>query len=173
MEAIIKNLCKMRNVQRLSGTHKSRSYNLLEHSFLVGSLFAEFCEEEGIEVSYKELKTILYHDILETETGDLIYPVKNLNRLTRDCWNAIEESVLAENPQLRPYSDESLSNILSPEKLHIFKCCDLLELWVFCREEEVYGNGSIEIKNVLKTCQEILSSCGVPSIIEFIKNYQP
>jgi len=71
---------KLSNVRRLSGTRIISSYNLVEHSYRVLALFLTFFEKIELEVSANDVKAVMFHDILEIETGDLLYPAKGLNK---------------------------------------------------------------------------------------------
>lgn len=147
---------KMKNIERLSGTFHIRPYNLLEHSYMVGMLFINFAKLEGVEYNEKTLETVFNHDILEAETGDLIYTVKNHNDNTKFAWRTIEQEVINSNPDLAPYSDYEMECSLTKEQYDLFKVCDLLDLWIFLKEEQKFGNKSEEVETIIKKCDYII-----------------
>lgn len=154
---MIRHLLNQKNVERLSGKYKIRSYNLLEHSYLVLNLYLELCKEECELVSVEQIDAILKHDITETISLDLPYPVKNLNIETKESWAIIEnESVKWFAPELLPYTDENLKKKFSDNQYNIFKLCDLLELWIFCKEEQRFGNKTTEIQKIIDKCFGLL-----------------
>lgn len=168
---IVKNYRKMAYVQRLSSVFKHRSYNLLEHSFMVMSLFKYFCEKEGIEYDLEVLDKVANHDLIETVTGDLLNPVKHLSKETGLAWQLIEDSLVKVNPHLEPYSDKSIEETLSPVQFAMFKACDLLCLWMFCKEERMMGNGTLEILEIIDHIECKMRTTSFYSIWEFIENY--
>lgn len=167
----IKYYRKMKNVDRLSGTAKHRSYNLLEHSYMVAMLFKHFASKENVAYTMAEFDLVLHHDILEVETGDLIYTVKNLNSETKECWGRIEELVIEKNFQLQRYSDENIKSGLSNLQYSLFKCCDLLDLWIFCKEEIALGNNTINMLIITERCVELIGD-KFKSIKKFMEGYE-
>lgn len=160
----------MKNIERLGREIKIRSYNLLEHSFMVAVLFSKFANKEDIPYDMQVFKLVLHHDIIETITGDLPYPVKNLNRMTEDAWDLIEKEVAISNPRFNAYTDIRIENEMSPLQYKLFKACDMLELWIFVKEEQALGNGSIEMEKVRLKAESILGE-QFKSIDEFMKNF--
>lgn len=153
----VQHIRKMLSVQRLSGTSKLRSYNLAEHSFGVVSLFLTICEEENIRVTSEVIKFVLFHDLAETVTGDLLYPVKNLNGDTQEAWSIIESEVLRKYPLVSMYTDSNIAEQLDENQLAAFKAADMLELLLFCYEEVSLGNRNPDLLNVIFTCEGFLS----------------
>ncbi len=147
----------MKDVQRLSGTPKNESYNLLEHSSGVLFIFLQLCKERGLTVTGEDAEVVLMHDILETQTGDLLYDAKNLNSLTREYWRGIEDHVLSNFPHLDRYCDANIERTLGSEKFELFKQADLLELFLFCSRQKVLGNKSERNQLVIDNCKELLS----------------
>jgi len=149
---------RMLSVQRLSGKPKLRSYNLVEHSFFVTSLFYEVCKNRGIDVSSEELINIMNHDFLEVYTGDLIYTAKNLNEHVKSLWDSIEEEIVNSLPDaIRNIGDSYITKKFSDIKFKIFKACDLFELWLFLKEEIIdFGNKNKDIIAVFNKARELI-----------------
>jgi 5'-deoxynucleotidase YfbR-like HD superfamily hydrolase len=153
---LLESFLRMRDVQRLSATAKFESYNLLEHSGGVLFLFLEICDREGIDVQVYEIKKVFLHDILETETGDLLYTAKNLNSITKENFQNLEDEVLADQPHLFPYSDKGIAKTLSAQALKAFKEADLLELLLFCSRQSDLGNKDKRLQFIITNCKRLL-----------------
>lgn len=165
---------KMQNIQRLAGTFKHKSYNLAEHSFYVLQLFQMICEAEGVPYTAKDLILASRHDLVEAITGDLLYPVKNLSSITKECWSKIEKEVVKKYPVLEDYSDESLENEFShPDLYRFMKAADILDLWLFCKEEEKMGNTTGNLGKVIVECENLLLYSYKTKVLqEFMNEYQ-
>lgn len=161
----------MKNIERLNLVPILRSYNLLEHSYMVTVLFMYFSEFEGISCDYAVLKRILHHDVLETITGDLSYVVKNHNRITKNAWENIEQEMIKTNIRFAGHTDLEIELSFTEEQEQLFKACDLLELWIFIKEEIALGNRMKEILTIERRCVALLIG-KFKSIDEFINTYK-
>lgn len=153
----IKYYRKMKLIERLSGTFKHRSYNLLEHSYMVAVLFKHFASKENVAYDINVLDIILHHDIVEVETMDLIYTVKNNSEVTKDCWEKIENDILKKHKSIERYSDPNIKRNLTLLQHSLFKACDILDLWIFLKEEVSIGNKSKNVLEIIKRCEEIIT----------------
>lgn len=164
---------KCKQIERLQGSFKHRTYNLLEHQYMVAVLFRHFALTESIEYDLEVFDMVMHHDILEAETTDLIYTVKNINQATKSAWEIIEGEVLAKNFQLKEFTDEKFKEKMTAEQHRMFKACDILDLWIFCKEEQAIGNKSIGIHEVIGRCEELVyGRFKFDSVIEFMENYE-
>ncbi len=161
---------KMLNVQRLTGTPKLRSYNLAEHSYFVGLLFMEFAEIEKIDYTKEDLSLVFRHDFLEVLSADLPYHVKNLSSSTKEAWEKIESEVVdsREKDFMYLFTDEEMKSYMKPSVHKLMKACDILELYLFCREDYLLGNHSKEIKIIMENCKSIEKDYGFKSIIDYM-----
>ena len=166
----IKYYRKLKNIERLSGTFKHRSYNLLEHQYMVAVLFRHFASKDNVPYDINVLDLVMHHDILEVETGDLIHTVKSLNDVTKDSWNKIEEEILKEHFQLGKYSDEALKSGMSTLQHKLFKACDVLDLWIFSKEEVSIGNKNKNLIDVIGRCEKLIPR-DFHSINKFMADY--
>lgn len=162
----------LKNVDRLSGVSKHRSYNILEHSYMVAILFKYFASKENVPYGFAEFDYILNHDLLESVSGDLSYEVKNISQLTKDSWHTIEKEVIHLHPSLSKYSDSNIKQNLSELQFKLFKACDLLDLWIFLIEERALGNYTRRVQEIIYRCEELIDGLGFKKINEFIKNYK-
>jgi 5'-deoxynucleotidase YfbR-like HD superfamily hydrolase len=146
---------QMRHVQRLSGTPILKPYSIAEHCYFTGLLFMEVAERDNVSVTLKDIKKVFMHDILEVKTGDLLYPAKHSNAACEKNWDEIEQIVVNKSaPLLAPYMDDA--GWSSKEAQALFKVCDLLELFMFCRDEQAIGNYSVHMRNVRNNCRSWL-----------------
>jgi 5'-deoxynucleotidase YfbR-like HD superfamily hydrolase len=106
-----------------------------------------------LEVLYPDapvrlLKACLFHDVAERWTGDMPAPGKWwLNAEAGELLRLVEHRVKA---QLQVDYDEGLK---TPE-LHWLKALDLLELILFCSDEQDMGNRNVD--QIADTCLQIL-----------------
>jgi len=163
---------RMKNVRRLGVHTILREYNLLEHQYMVTMLFLKFAPLEDIPFDMKTLDLILHHDVLEIFTGDLPYDIKKINTLVEKSWDVVEQEVAHQHPQLKPYTDDQIESQMSPEVYKLFKACDMLELWIFIREEQVLGNNNRRLGEVERRAVRILSNFGFGSITQFINDFR-
>ena len=145
----------------------------MSHQFMVAALFRHFAITEGIEYDLEVFDLVFHHDMLEVETTDLIYPVKGYSKATKEAWSVIESEVLKSHFQLKQFSDENIKAKLNDEQHRMFKACDVLDLWIFCKEEQAIGNKSIGIHEVIGRCEELIYvKFHFDSVIEFMENYE-
>lgn len=149
-------LLGMKDIQRLPNTPHHRGYNLLEHGLVVGMLFRWFASEEDVPYDINVFDKVLLHDYVESVTGDLNACVKKFNNKTQVAWDIIEQEICDNDPVLSPYSDKNIKGYLTDEQYRLFKMCDTLDLWIFCRNEISLGNGSKKLRKCLDNCQKLL-----------------
>jgi 5'-deoxynucleotidase YfbR-like HD superfamily hydrolase len=137
---IIEYARRMRDVRRLAGFQTIRNYSDAEHCYYTGLLFMEIAKEEKLDITLKQIEFVFLHDILEILTGDLLYPAKNTNSVTKEAWDIIEREVEKTIPDLFGYAETTASVFFSPSAWALFKDCDALELWICCNEEKRLGN---------------------------------
>jgi len=167
----IKYYRRLKNVDRLGIEAKLREYNLLEHQYMVAMLFRHFACKEDVAYDILIFDIILHHDIVETVTSDIPYPVKNFNSKTVECWSIIEQEVIQHHEQLIRYTDKNIENAMTPKQFSLFKVCDLLDLWIFLREEQTMGNNNNECKKIIKTCEKLIKG-KFKTIDIYMKTYE-
>lgn len=162
---------RLKNVNRLGVEAILRPYNLLEHSYMVTVLFMHFAAKEGWAYGISCIDHILHHDILETVTGDLPYVVKRFSSTTLECWSKIEEEIVGVHPQLITYTDDYMERTLTPGQLELFKVCDLLDLWIFLKEEQGLGNTNARCQEIINTCVTLIKG-KFKSVDQFMNDYK-
>lgn len=168
-------LLGMKERERLSGVPHHRGYNLLEHGMVVGMLFRWFASEEDIAYDITIFDKVLLHDIAESITGDCPYPVKNFDSETAYFWDKLETHICGADSFLKNYTDAAFKEAFSPMQFKLFKICDYLDLWIFCKQEVAMGNTSKGLIGVIENCERLIdkiSEGGFKSVKKFMKEYE-
>ena len=168
-------LLGMKERERLSGTPHHKGYNLLEHGLVVGMLFRWFASEEDIAYDINVFDKVLLHDIAESVTGDCPYHVKNFDSKSSYLWDQLESHICGQDPFLRNYTDSAIRETLTPLQFKLFKICDYLDLWIFCKQELALGNSSNKLVSVIENCEKLISSIsegGFKSVKKFMEKYE-
>lgn len=170
-------LLGMKDIQRLPNTPHHRGYNLLEHGLVVGMLFRWFASEENVAYDINVFDKVLLHDFVESVTGDLNACVKKFNDKTAKAWDVIEFEICHGNPVLAPYSDQEIKKFMTDQQYRLFKMCDYLDLWIFCRNEMALGNRAQKLVKCLSNCEKLLAHYShewteFKSIAKFMKQYE-
>jgi len=167
---LLEALLSMSDVQRLSGTPILQSYSLSHHCFNVGNLFIEVCKAECVGITLGMVTWVLRHDLLETLTGDLLWPAKNLNAKTKKAWDTVEEEVAkhVDNAFMTSYTDNEGEEILGKTAWKIFQACDMLDLYLFCVKETDLGNATRKMKKVLSVTRTKLCESGIQSVMRLV-----
>jgi len=165
---------KCRYTDRLALGFKHRSYNLMEHQYMVGMLFRHFALLEDVSYDINVWNIIFHHDIVETCTLDLPYTVKNFNERVKQSWDKIEEELINKHFKLERYNDKNIKESLTPIQYSLFKACDILDLYIFTMEEISIGNNSKYMKEVESNCKKIINSLDFkfPHIKKFIDGFK-
>lgn len=154
-------ISKITKVRRLSNLKRCSLFpvviqqNVAEHSFYVSVLCLFVSEElkrKGVKLDEaKLLRYALLHDLDEAITGDIPYHVKK---------------------ELDPTLSEYVGRTLKQEfdgicfevdedslEYNIVKLCDYTELYLYCCEEKLRGNSSLDY--VAENCKTIVNSINV------------
>lgn len=171
-------LLGMKEIKRLPNTPHHREYNLLEHCFVVGMLFRWFASEEDVSYDINVFDKVLLHDYVESVTGDLNACVKKFNETTAVSWEKIEHEICSKNSILAPYTDEVIKSSMTMLQYKLFKVCDYLELWIFCKNEQSLGNNSKKLLECINNCQRLIEKYTedwkyFKSVKKFMLQYEP
>lgn len=140
---------------------------------MVTVLFKYFAFVEEVPYDAIILDRVLHHDLLEVATGDLPYDVKNLNGGVKNNWNEIEGELIRtpEYSYMLKYHDSQLKGVMNDMQWNLFKACDLLDLWIFIKEEIGLGNSHKGLALITKTCEKIIDKMDFPHIHRYMKKY--
>ena len=159
---------KARYVGRFAGQQLLNPPNIAEHEQAVASMFIWLARTWSVEITPQQIDFVLNHDILETETGDLLFHTKHDGNEAR--WDLIEATVAKKFPHMAFYTDAF--NPLNDKTEWLFKYCDYLEGIITCLEEQKMGNGNKEPKDCIRQYQAAMEglfsrqSC-VPQALSF------
>lgn len=155
-------------IERCSNTPHIRSYSVAQHSYyiaLYAMLFADLenqrIREENVistvpfcdlYTTSEVIKKALLHDLEETITGDILYPVHNTNlnfkktldQVRKKC---VDEEVFKELPKkVREYYIRLWTNSKDITKEGILVACmDKFEILVFAIQELDMGNKAFRV----------------------------
>lgn len=117
-------------------------YNIAQHSYGAVSLLLLLHPEPSLNL----IKALQWHDVGERWLGDMPGPAKTVNERLGEVYEQVEARMLF---QL------GLAPALTEEEAHWLKAMDVLELWLWCREEEALGNRNVTRMRL--SCEDILA----------------
>jgi hypothetical protein len=109
-------------------------YQVGSHSFNMLSLLRILHPAPSIHLIW----AILEHDIPERLTGDIPAPSKETGIVKRDILAFIEQDI---NQEIFGFSAE---NSLDDEEIMWLKGLDILELFLFCKDQKMLGNRNLD-----------------------------
>jgi len=179
-------------VERCSNTPHIRPYSVAQHSFyiaLYAMLFADIeneriCENEIMGMDYvsnlydtsEVIKKALIHDLEESLTGDILYPVHHDNKSFKETLDkvrekCVDEEVFKELPKnVRKYYIRLWKTSKDTTKEGILVACmDKFEILMFAIQELDMGNQAFRIiyNNAVSIIEKEFS---IPSVNEVLKN---
>ena len=176
---------KLRWIERCSNTQHMKSYSVAQHSFymaLYGIIFAGL-ENKRLDKEYYDLGLVaskaIIHDIEESETGDILFPLHNDHPVFKKKLDFIRTACI-DNEVFKEISyptGEYFKNLWktakdnSPEG-NMVACMDKFEILMFAVSELEVGNSSI--KNIYNNSIRILYSdfFNIKSVIEVVKELE-
>ncbi len=127
-------------VQRRHTGHRSRPYDVAQHSFNAVSLLLILYKGEP---SVSLIKAVMWHDCAERWVGDIPAPIKSDFPDLKKAYEDAEEQIL-KKLNLLPF--------LSAHERMWLRAIDTLELWMWCREELAMGNPTVQ--KMKEACEE-------------------
>lgn len=164
------------HVERWQGTPQLLPYNVSTHAYNCTMLYMQLCFICKKKMSVHLVGALLTHDNMESLTGDLLAPAKDL---APESWDSIEEQVQEKwrkdnkiyYSMARAFLPvENDFTILSSEDQHLLKIIDMLEFLLHAQQEYQAGNhhakvmdglkyGGISLKRRINTVQESFGRC--------------
>ena len=165
--SILKTIHKVRAVREGGGTKRTHttphhgSYSVAEHSWNVASLLAILHPDPSKEL----ILAGLWHDVHERWTGDMPAPIKwCLGKVAKDEFKRLEISI-EENLEI--------DVALSTDDIKWLKACDMLEFWLWCKDQIALGNQNAKEGETNAAYWFDTNRNDVPKItLDFIDNYQ-
>ncbi len=129
-------------VQRAHTMQYDGPYNVAIHSYNALSLLLLLYPKTP---SLGLIRAVMWHDVPERWTGDIPAPAKWASPKLKELLDKLEEKILKE------LGLEDLFKNLSQEELNWLNAVDLLELWIWSKEQIHHGN-----KNLILMAQRII-----------------
>lgn len=117
-------------LQRCHGTPHHGEYSVAEHSWQAAMLLRMLHPSAPPELIW----AVMFHDVAERFTGDVPHPAKTECRALRDALQ------LAEERHMRVLG---LHETLTEEEQQWVRAVDILELYLWCLDQEDLGNKNV------------------------------
>jgi 5'-deoxynucleotidase YfbR-like HD superfamily hydrolase len=98
--------------------------------------------------------------VVETVTGDLLYPAKNHSPAVADMWQKIEDTIIHDYyPFMIAFlEEEARENFSDPLFWKAFRCADAIDGLLFCIEEREKGNTNKILESAYRVyCRNVKS----------------
>jgi len=122
-------------------------YNVAQHSYGAVSLLLILHPDPPLAL----IKAVQWHDVAERWLGDMPAPAKMVNAELAAEYELTEARILSRLGLL--------PNLTAGEKAWL-RAVDVLDLWMWSREEERMGNGNVTRMRV--ACEQILAGLDLP-----------
>jgi len=143
----------LRNLKRFSSSTIIQSESVLEHSGYVAHAVLDFNKTFVFDLS-KAVKMALFHDIAETELGDIISKPKRKYKYFKEAVEKVEKNIISDNfPDLVPLLHEYTRQTSLESEL--VKLADLLSVVMFISKEVELGNTLV--KDILEDTSKLYS----------------
>jgi len=143
----IKVLREAGQVMRGHAKQLHREYSVGIHTYNMLGLLEVLHPDPSLRL----YRAILWHDVPERFTGDIPTPVKKLVPEIKEGLKTLEQKMLKELGGEVP---------LSGDEGCWLKAIDMLELWLWCREEMAMGNKAVD--DMYRECTSILDALDLP-----------
>ena len=155
----------LQNIKRFSNRPVVVHHSPAEHSYYVAVLALFIAESENLKIEKKEdkfdiaivLKKSLCHDMPESLTGDLLYPIKHsspeLHKKVQEIEEAIVRDVLLKHlsKDLQENFYDSIIHCKDGREGQLVAFCDQLEVLYYLVEEKKLGNMNQWVEEVFNT----------------------
>lgn len=174
---------RLKNLLRWNRVVRSNESTVMGHTFVVSLLTVVFVNMEAcdskldVNFKYRCILKALFHDLLESLTGDVITPVKDIiNKKRKGFWTKVEKRIVEEFSTSLPQKikEESKKFCLFDDfddKLYsidsIVKACDQLALIFECLYEREWGSNIPEMNRAYENYTAKLQNSEWASIREF------
>jgi 5'-deoxynucleotidase YfbR-like HD superfamily hydrolase len=181
----LKRVQRLSWIERCSNTQHIKPYSVAQHSFyisLYGIIFASV-ENERRKENYYDIGLVaqkcLVHDLEESETGDILFPLHNNYPEFKDKLDFIRNSCIREEvfKELSPETKAYFSWLWRASKDNtpegrMVACMDKFEILVYAVGELAIGNRTITTiyENAIKIIKEQFSE--IESVINVIEEIE-
>ena len=143
---------------RYNNRRKIRKENVAEHSFYVATNVIRICARFNIpeNIKLRCLELAIVHDIPEIFLGDVNYLVKRDNPNIAEALEKAELEALKKHmPEFfDAYLELTLKEKENSLEARIVKLADAISVLQYCTNEQLLGNTSIHINDILENAIE-------------------
>ena len=151
---------RLDNIIRYNNRLKNHTQTVASHSYYVTYTMMRLLEEVDlpIDTKYRLLSYCLVHDVSEIHTGDLPHDVKAAYPQLKDIVDECEKDFYIQTGMYNII--KTLDDDFQKIKYNLFKLCDLMDVYMYAKEELYLGNNSLEMSRILtqsiEDCQTIV-----------------
>ena len=170
-------LRRLDNIIRYNNRIKCHTQTVAAHSYYVSYTMMRLLELVDLphDIKYKLLSYCLIHDAAEIHVGDMPHDVKAAYPKIKEMLEQFEEDFYIQSG----LSD--VANVIRDDyqkiKYNLFKLCDLMDVFMYAKEEIYLGNQTLEMSNILsqavEDCNTIVRALRfykvIPNDFNFIK----
>lgn len=158
---------RLDNIIRYNNRLKIHNQTVASHSYYVSYTMMRLLEiiDIPIDIKYKLLSYCLIHDISEIHIGDMPHDIKASKPEVKNMLEQFEEDFYAQAGLSDIY--EVIKDDYQKIKYNLFKLCDLMDVFMYAKEELYLGNSTVEMSNILS--QSIEDCCTIIKVLKFYK----
>ena len=170
-------LRRLDNIIRYNNRIKCHTQTVAAHSYYVSYTMMRLLELVDLphDIKYKLLSYCLIHDAAEIHVGDMPHDVKAAYPKIKEMLEQFEDDFYIQSG----LSD--VANVIKDDyqkiKYNLFKLCDLMDVFMYAKEEIYLGNQTLEMSNILsqavEDCNTIVKALRfykvIPEDFNFIK----
>ena len=160
-------LRRLDNIIRYNNRIKCHTQTVAAHSYYVSYTMMRLLELVDLphDIKYKLLSYCLIHDAAEIHVGDMPHDVKAAYPKIKEMLEQFEDDFYIQSG----LSD--VANVIRDDyqkiKYNLFKLCDLMDVFMYAKEEIYLGNQTLEMSNILSQAVE---DCN--TIVKALKFYK-
>lgn len=168
---------RLDNIIRYNNRIKCHTQTVASHSYYVSYTMMRLLELVNLpdDIKYKLLSYCLIHDTAEIHVGDMPHDVKAAYPKIKEILERLEEDFYIQSGL------SGVADIIKDDyqkiKYNLFKLCDLMDVFMYAKEEIYLGNETLEMSNILsqavEDCNTIVKALRfynvIPKDFNFIK----
>lgn len=142
------NARSLSHIDRFQQWNCNRDYSVADHSYwmtvIAFLIYEDLYDSEVLTTEDIDLDQLLlrclFHDFGEIRTGDIPYPFKESDHFDEEGHDDYVEDYFSEDTVFKYYQKMITGKGAEDLTSNILACADMLELAVYCYEEELSGN---------------------------------
>lgn len=182
MSSFFAMLSRMKNINRWALMRNTKTENISEHSHDVAVLVHALALLQNLRFNGQVnvdrcIQLALYHDAVETLTGDMPTPVKYDNPVLQTAYKELEKVAASKLLSKLPADlQDAYRPLLLPEnensaEQRLVKAADKLAALIKCKEELKQGNR--EFAQAAETLEAAIRKMNMPAVDAFMEEFLP